>query len=96
MQVRRKGRWMYVVDERIVELLAESSWETPKTMARDSRFCEVRADEEYIRQRCRGLVERELIVPVVKNSEMYEITSLGLAYLRGDLDADHLPRWTVG
>jgi hypothetical protein len=87
---------MYVIDERIVELLSESSWETPKTMARDSRFCEERADEKYIRQRCRRLVERELIVPVVKDSEMYEITSLGLAYLRGDLDADHLPRWSVG
>lgn len=87
---------MYVVDERIIELLSESSWETPRTMASDSRFCEERADEEYIRRRCQRLVERELIAPVIKDSEMYEITSWGLAYLRGDLDANHLGDWTVG
>jgi len=85
-----------VVDERIVELLSESSWETPKTMASDSRFAEARADEQYIRRRCQRLVERELIAPVFKDSEMYEITRWGLAYLRGDLDANHLPRWSVG
>jgi hypothetical protein len=87
---------MYTVDERVVELLSESSWETPKTMASDSRFDDLGADEPYIRRRCKYLVERELIAPVVRNSEMYEITRWGLAYLRGDLDANHLERWTVG
>ena len=90
------GRWMYKVDERIVERLSENSWESPKTMAGDSRFADLGADEEYIRQRCKQLVEREMIAPVVEDSEMYEITSWGLAYLRGDLDANHLGHWTVG
>lgn len=87
---------MYTVDERIVERLAESSWETPKTMASDSRFADLGADEKYIERRCERLVEREMIAPVVEDSEMYEITSWGLAYLRGDLDAEHLGDWTVG
>lgn len=87
---------MYTVDERIVEQLSETSWETPKTMASQSAFDDLRADEEYIRQRCEKLVERELIGPVVEDSEMYEITSWGLAYLRGEVAADHLGRWTVG
>lgn len=90
------GRWMYKVDERIVERLAESSWESPRTMASDSRFDDLKADEKYIERRCERLVEREMIAPVVENSDMYEITSWGLAYLRGDLDANHLGYRTVG
>lgn len=90
------GRWMYPVDERVLEYLAEESWGSPATMASDSRFQQLDADEGYIRQRCEQLVERELIVPVVEGGSMYEISTWGLAYLRGDLDAGHLPRWSVG
>ena len=92
MQVRRMGRWMYTVDERILEHLAEESWGSPDTMAAESEFQGLEADKEYIKQRCKQLVERELIVPLVAGESMYEITNLGLAYLRGDLDARHLPR----
>jgi len=95
MPVRRMGPWMYPVDERILEHLAEESWATPSTMATQSEFQQLYADEDYIRQRCSELVSRELIAPVVGDSEMYEITSWGLAYLRGDLDASHLPNWSV-
>lgn len=87
---------MYPVDERILEYLEEESWGAPASMASDPRFQQLDADEGYIRQRCAHLVERELIVPVVEGSSMYEISTWGLAYLRGDLDAGHLPRWSVG
>ena len=96
MPIRRNGRWMYPTDERILEKLSESSWETPKTMARKRRFRIHNADEAYIRRRCEKLVKHELIAPAVEDSEMYEITSWGLAYLRGDLDAGTLERHSVG
>ena len=83
---------MYPTDERILEHLAETSWATPKTIASDPYFQKVDIDEMYIKQRCEQLVDREMIAPVYDN--MYEITSLGLAYLRGDLDAGTLPRWS--
>ena len=84
---------MYPTDERILEHLSETSWATPKTIARDSHLEAIDADEKYVEQRCEQLVDRELIAPV--HEDMYEITSWGLAYLRGDLDAQHLPRWSV-
>lgn len=89
------GRWMYPVDERVLEYLREESWASPGTMASESRFQILNADEGYIRQRCEQLVQRELIAPIVADSEMYEITSMGIAYLRGDCDARYLPNWSV-
>jgi hypothetical protein len=93
MTVRRQGRWMYPTDERILEHLAETAWATPKTIARETHLETIEIDEQYVRQRCEQLVDRELIAPVY--DDMYEITSWGLAYLRGDLDAGTLPRWSV-
>lgn len=94
MPLRRMGRWMYTTDERILEYLSKESWGSPETMASDYRFQQLGADESYIRQRCRQLAERELIAPMFENSDMYEITTLGLAYLRGDLNAQYLNRWS--
>ena len=91
MTVRRQGRWMYPTDERILEHLAETSWATPKTIARETHLEKIQIDEKYIKQRCEQLVDREMIAPVYDDT--YEITSSGLAYLRGDLDAKYLRRW---
>ena len=94
-QVRRMGRWMYTVDERILEHLAEESWASPSTMEVVPEFQQMDVDEKYINQRCKQLVERELIAPIAIEYDMFEITNLGLAYLRGDLDAECLPRWSI-
>ena len=93
-QMRRMGRWMYTVDERIMEHLAEESWASPSTMAAESEFQQLEVDSEYIEQRCKRLVERELLAPIIQDNNMYEITRWGLAYLRGDLDAKYLKRWS--
>ena len=93
-QVRRMGRWMYAVDERILEHLADESWASPSTMAAESEFQQLDADKMYIEQRCWRLIERELVAPVIQDGDMYEITTWGLAYLRGDLNAGYLPRWS--
>ena len=84
---------MYTVDERILEHLAEESWASPSTMAAEPSFYQLDVGDEYISQRCDCLVERELIAPIINEGEMYEITRWGLAYLRGDLNAQYLPRW---
>lgn len=94
MKMRRMGRWMYPVDERILEHLAEESWASPSTMATELEFSQLNVDAEYIGQRCEQLVGRELIIPIIEGEEMYEITRWGLAYLRGDLDAGHLRNWS--
>lgn len=89
------GRWMYPVDERVLECLAQESWGSPSTMASRYEFQQLGVDAGYIEQRCEQLVERELVEPFLEGSDMYEITTWGLAYLRGDLDAGHLPRYPV-
>jgi len=78
------------IDERILEYLNTEGWGTPATMKSDLR-CTV--SKERIESRCTRLVERELIVPV--HRDMYEISRWGQAYLRGDLDAHHLPSFPV-
>lgn len=93
-QVRRMGQWMYPIDERILEHLSEESWASPVTMETEREFQQLDVDKNYISQRCVKLSERELIAPVVGDYDMFEITNLGLAYLRGDLDAGYLPRWS--
>ena len=92
--MRQMGRWMYTVDERILEHLAEESWASPTTMAAESEFSQLDVGKSYINQRCNCLVERELIVPIIEGKDLYEITRWGLAYLRGDLDASYLPQWS--
>ena len=82
---------MQQLDERILEYLAEDGWSTVSIIAEDRRFQDQQASEARIRERCRKLAERELVEPV--HTEMYEITTWGLAYLRGDLDAETLRRW---
>lgn len=81
---------MSQIDERILEYLHEEGMGTPSMMERHFRFT---ASSKRIESRCWALVERELIAPVYH--DMFEISRWGNAYLRGDLDADYLPRYTV-
>jgi len=67
----------------------------PSAMASHYQFQQLDVDAGYIEQRCEQLVERELIELFVKESDMFEITTWGLAYLRSDLDAGHLLRDSV-
>ncbi len=91
--MRKSGQWMQQLDERILELLDQDGFSTPALIAKDSRFEDLDASEARIRERCRELTERELIEPFNATSDMYELTNWGVAYLRGNLDADTLRRW---
>ena len=92
-QIRKSGHWMQQLDERILEHLAEDGWSTPQLMAQDRMFEDLQASESRFRERCHEMTNRELVEPLNTHSEMYEITTWGLAYLRGQLDADKLRRW---
>jgi hypothetical protein len=88
--MRSSGRWMMQIDERILEYLDDEGWGTPATM-KDELGCTV--SEKRLKSRCKSLCERELVAPV--HGDMYEITRWGQAYLRGNLDAHHLPRYPL-
>jgi len=88
--MRAPGKWMMQIDERILEYLDEEGWGTPATM--QDEFTST-ISRQRLRSRCNHLAERELIVPV--HGDMYEISRWGQAYLRGDLDAHHLPTFPV-
>ena len=73
---------MLQLDERILEHLHEEGWSTPSMVVKDRHFRDLQASEARVRERCRKLTERELVEPI--HTEMFEITTWGLAYLRGD------------
>ena len=87
--MRRSATWMSQLDERIIEHLAETSWATAATMARD--FC-FTASEDRIEERCRALQDAGLVAPIYDGADMFELTTVGRLYLDGDLDADSLSR----
>ncbi len=78
---------MEQLDDRILEHLHEEPWSSVTVM--DSRS-EFRASKARIRERCRVLANAELIEPL--HRDMYEITTWGILYLEGELDADHQPK----
>jgi len=84
---------MHQLDERILEHLADDGWGSPPTMARHFRFT---ASKDRIRERCEELRDAGLLAPIYEGASMYELTTLGYLYLAGELDAESLPRRTVG
>lgn len=87
MVVRRMGRWMDVLDERILEHLAEEGWATARTMVRLDGFD---ASRQRLTGRCRVLAHAGLITPFVDSAEadVWELTGRGELYLRGEVDAE--------
>jgi hypothetical protein len=85
--MRMSGEWMTQVDERILEYLSSEPWATPEEM---SRHRAIRVPVGTVRERCRFLVDVELAAYLVgPEAEMVEITTWGLGYLRGEIDAAH-------
>lgn len=83
--MRYSARWMTIADERILEHLAETETDTPKSMAESGR---VRFSRQYIGERCRKLTEHGLLQHL--GNGVYRITDQGEQYLEGDLDAADL------
>lgn len=81
---------MTQLDDRILEYLARHRWASPCVLASEASF---RASEGRLRERCQMLKYAGLIHPL--HDDMYELTTWGVRYLAGDLDADHQPWPTV-
>jgi len=77
---------MKQLDERILEHLDCKGWATPSIMAKTKGFS---ASEGHIRERCLMLADIEFISPYASN--MYELTTDGILYLHGEIDARHRP-----
>jgi len=77
---------MQLLDDRILEHLAEEPWSSPAVMARLSG---VDASAGRVRERCELLAHAELVTPM--HSDVYEITGQGERYLAGEYDVDWFP-----
>lgn len=86
MRIRRTATWMEQLDDRILEHVREEDWSTPSIMASRPWFD---ASERRIRERCRMLADADLIAPI--SGDMVELTTWGLLYLDGEIDAAHQP-----
>ena len=87
---RQSAYWMMQVDERILEYLQREGWGTPSIIARSRGF---RVSEGHIRDRCQMLRYVGFVDTLANN--MYELTTDGVLYLHGQIDARHRPEPTV-
>lgn len=79
--MRRSGKWMTIVDDRVLEYIKENEHGSPKQMMEEGP---IRYSRQYIARRCRELADHGLLKPV--GNGVYVITERGEAYLAGDLD----------
>jgi hypothetical protein len=68
---------MQLVDDRILEHLAEESWSSPTVMASKPEFEDF--SERHISERCWILAHAELVAPIY--DDCYVITGQGKRYL---------------
>lgn len=79
--MRRSGKWMTIVDDRVLEYIRENEHGSPTEMKREGP---IRYSRQYIAERCRKLAEHGLLQPV--GNGVYTITERGEKYLDGELD----------
>ncbi|WP_193571709.1 hypothetical protein [Haloarcula sp. JP-L23] len=89
MQGRKSAYWMEQLDERIMEFIRSEGWASPRLLEGERGFS---ASEGRIRERCMCLHYAGFIEPI--HGDMYDLTSEGILYLKGDLDAEHYPEPT--
>ena len=77
-------------DDRILEYLDREGWGTPSLIADETS---IDISEGHIEDRLKMLYYAVLVVPIF--NDMYEITTEGMLYLEGELDAGNQPTPTV-
>lgn len=82
--MRKSGKWMVLLDERILELLSEEENEfmSPSDIADHSR---IPYSSQHVGRRCKKLAEHGLLKPVARG--VYTVTQEGEAYLEGEYNA---------
>ena len=82
--MRKSGKWMVLLDERILELLSEEENEfmSPSDIADHKR---IPYSSQHVGRRCKKLAAHGLLKPVARG--VYTITEEGEAYLGGEYNA---------
>lgn len=85
MVVRRQADYMLALDERILEYLRGTPWAVPKEIV---ALPNVNATENIVRERFRWLATIDFLeYSFGEEREMVEITTDGILYLEGRVDA---------
>lgn len=79
--MRKSGRWMVLVDDRILEALNEEGFMTPSDLA---NLEELQYSAQHIGDRCRKLAKHGLVENV--GNGVYQITERGEKYLEGEIN----------
>ncbi|WP_379801876.1 MarR family transcriptional regulator [Haloarcula halophila] len=79
--MRKSGKWMTIVDDRVLEYIREEGHGSPTEMKENGP---IRYSRQYIAERCRKLADHGLLKPV--GNGVYTITERGEAYLDEELD----------
>lgn len=79
--MRKSGKWMTIVDDRVLEYIRENEHGSPTKMKNEGP---IPYSRQYIAERCRKLADHSLLKPV--GNGVYVITDRGEAYLDGNLD----------
>lgn len=77
---------MQLLDDRILEHLAEEPWSSPAVVV---RLPEIHSSTDRVRERCELLAHADLLTPI--HSDVYEITGQGERYLEGQYNVDWFP-----
>ena len=82
--MRKSGKWMVLLDERILELLQEDEdgFMRPSEIADDDR---IPYSPQYVGERCQKLAAHGLLQEV--SAAVYRLTPEGDAYLNEEYDA---------
>lgn len=86
MDKGKPADWMKQLYERILKHPDRERWATLSIMARTRGF---EASEGHLRKQYLMLQYTGFIAPIT--SEMYELTTDGVQYLRGQIDTRHRP-----
>ena len=79
--MRQSGKWMTIVDDRVLEYIRENEHGSPTEMMEEGP---IRYSRAYIARRCKELADHGLLKPV--GNGVYIITERGEQYLDGELD----------
>jgi len=81
LKMRKSGKWMTIVDDRVLEYIRENGHGSPTEMKKKGP---IRYSRQYIAERCRKLADYGLLTPV--GNGVYTISERGEAYLDAELD----------
>ena len=89
--MRKSGRWMVLLDDRILEFLVEAGFSTPSEIAEEDF---IHYSAQHVGDRCRKMAEHGLVENV--GNGVYRITERGERYLAEELNtAEEVPEGTT-